>query len=124
LLDQPRFVSGWYSPEGMGADEWRWMRGHSVTLLPPANGRTMLRIDFGVPAEVMARNPTITIKLNGRVIDQFQSTASYLERDYRVTPGPQGLPNVLELAIEHTVTPDEDGRELGLRLRFLGWGPA
>jgi hypothetical protein len=124
LLDQPRFVSGWYSPEGMGADEWRWMRGHSVTLLPPASGRTMLRIDFGVPAEVMARNPTITIKLNGRVVDQFQSTASYLERDYRVTPSPQGLPNVLELAIEHTVTPDQDGRELGLRLRFLGWGPA
>jgi hypothetical protein len=124
LLDQPRFVSGWYSPEGMGADEWRWMRGHSVTLLPPASGRTMLRIDFGVPAEVMARNPAITIKLNGRVVDQFHSTASYLERDYRVTPSPQGLPNVLELAIEHTVTPDQDGRELGLRLRFLGWGPA
>jgi hypothetical protein len=124
LREQPRFLSGWYSPEGMGADEWRWMRGQSVTLLPPAVGRTMLRIDFGVPVEVMARNPAITVKLNGRIIDRFHSTASYLERDYRVTPGPRGLPNVLELSIEHTVAAAEDGRELGLRLRFLGWGPA
>ena len=124
LREQPRFLSGWYSPEGMGADEWRWMRGHSVTLLPPATGRTMLRVDFGVPVEVMARNPAITVKLNGRVIDQFNSTAPYLERDYRVMPGPRGLPNVLELSVERTVTAAGDGRELGLRLRFLGWGPA
>jgi Dolichyl-phosphate-mannose-protein mannosyltransferase len=124
LREQPRFLSGWYSPEGMGSDEWRWMRGHSVTLLPPAAGRTMLRVDFGVPVEVMTRNPAITVKLNGRVIDQFHSTAAYLERDYRVMPGPRGLPNVLELSIERTVTAAGDGRELGLRLRFLGWGPA
>ena len=72
----------------------------------------------------MARNPAITVKLNGRVVERFRSTAAYLERDYRVMPGPRGLPNVLELSIEHTVTAAGDGRELGLRLRFLGWGPA
>jgi hypothetical protein len=124
LREQPRFLSGWYSPEGMGQDEWRWMSRHSVTLLPPAHGRTMLRMHLGVPAEVMPRNPAITVKLNGRVVDRFQTTDGYLERDYRVTPAPRGLPNVLELSIEHTVTPADDGRELGLRLRFLGWGPA
>jgi hypothetical protein len=124
LREQPRFVSGWYSPEGMGADEWRWMRGHSVTLLPPAVGRTMLRLDFGVPSEVMTRNPAITIRLNGRVVDRFNTTEGYLERDYRVMPGPPGLPNVLELSVEHTIAAAGDARELGLRLRFLGWGPA
>ncbi len=40
LRDRPRFLSGWYSPEGMGVEEWRWRRRHSVTLLPPGRGRT------------------------------------------------------------------------------------
>jgi len=124
MREQPRFLSGWYSPEGTRVDEWRWMRRHSVTLLPPANGRTLLRIQAGVPAEVIAASPAITIKLNGRVVDQFRTTSGDVERDYRVTPAPGGLPNVLELAIERTVTPPADGRELGLRVRFLGWGPA
>ncbi len=124
LREQPRFLAGWYSPEGMGLDEWRWMRRESVTLLPPAYGRTMLRMHLGVPAEVMPKNPTITVKLNGRIVDQFRTTAGYLEKDYRVTPAPNALPNVLELSIEHTITPAGDGRELGLRLRFLAWGPA
>lgn len=124
LRDRPRFLSGWYSPEAMGIDEWRWMRRHSVTLLPPGRGRTLLRMHLGVPAEVMPRNPAITVKLNGRVVDRFHTTAGYLERDYRVIAAPRGLPNVLELSIEHSVTPAHDGRELGLRMRFLGWGPA
>jgi hypothetical protein len=79
---------------------------------------------LGVPAEVMPRNPAITVKLNGRVVERFHTTAGYLERDYRVIAAPRGLPNVLELSIEHSVTPAHDGRELGLRMRFLGWGPA
>ena len=124
LRDRPRYLSGWYSAEGMGMDEWRWMSRHSVMLLPPGRGRTLLRMHLGVPAEVMPRNPAITVRLNGRVVDRFHTTAGYLERDYRVTAAPRGLPNVLELSIEHSVTPVDDGRELGLRMRFLGWGPA
>jgi hypothetical protein len=122
LRDTAQFQSGWYAPEGTGTEEWRWMSGHSVTQLPPANGRTLLRADFTVPAEVAALNPTITVTLNGQIVERFQSTSGYLERDYRVTPAQAGQPNVLELSIERTIT--ADGRELGLRLRFLGWGPA
>ncbi|HEV7767944.1 MAG TPA: glycosyltransferase family 39 protein [Thermoanaerobaculia bacterium] len=124
VTEQPRFLSGWYSPEGMGMEEWRWMRGHSVMLLPPANGRTLLHLDLGVPFEVMPKNPAITVKLNGRIVDRFNTTQNHLERDYRVIAAPNGLPNVLELSIEHTVVPADDGRQLGLRMRFLSWGPA
>jgi hypothetical protein len=124
LEQQPRFLSGWYSPEGMGTDEWRWMRGHSVMLLPPGRGRTMLRMHLGVPGEVMPLNPAITVKLNGRVIDRFNTKLGYLEKDYRVEAAPRDLPNVLELSIDRTATLPGDGRELGLRLRFLAWGPA
>jgi hypothetical protein len=124
MRDLPRFVSGWYDPEGTGSDESRWMSGHSVTELPPANGRTLLRMHLGVPAEVTAQNPEITVKLNGSVVDRFRTTEGSLERDYRVTAAPGRARNVLELSIEKTVTPVDDGRELGLRLRFLAWGPA
>ncbi len=124
LQRRPRFVSGWYGPETMEADEWRWMNGRSVTVLPPARGKTMLRIHFGVPAETMPKNPRITVKLNGRVVDQLLTHDGYVERDYRVQPAPRNLPNVLELSIDRTVRPRDDTRELGLRLRFLGWGAA
>lgn len=124
VTEQPRFLSGWYSPEGMGMEEWRWMRGRSTMLLPPSNGRTLLHLDLGVPFEVMPKNPAITVRLNGRLVDRFNTTQNHLERDYRVTAAPNGLPNVLELSIEHTVVSADDGRELGLRMRFLSWGPA
>jgi hypothetical protein len=129
LRERPRFLSGWYAPESMDIHEWRWMAGHSLTLLPPAHGRTMLRMHVGVPAELMPQNPLITVKVNGRVVDAFHTTEGYLERDYRVEAAPRGLPNVLELTIDRTVNParartGDDTRELGLRVRYLGWGPA
>jgi len=123
LTRRPRFLAGWYGPESMDIDEWRWMNGRSVTVLPPARGKTMLRVHFGVPVETMPKNPRFTVKLNGRVIDQFRTREGYVERDYRVQPAPRNLPNVLELSIDRTVRPRDDIRELGLRLRYLGWGP-
>jgi hypothetical protein len=99
------------------------MSGHSVTILPPARGETMLRMHVGVPGETMPRNPAITVKLNGRIVEQFHTRDGYIERDYRVQPAPRNLPNVLELSIDQTVRPRDDTRELGLRLRYLGWGP-
>ena len=129
LERRAHFVSGWYAPESMDIHEWRWMSGHSVTLLPPARGATMLRLHVGIPGELMPRNPQITIRLNGRVIDAFHTSSGYIERDYRVAPAPRDLPNVLELSIDRTVNParlhtGDDSRELGLRLRYLAWGPA
>ncbi len=124
LERRPRFLAGWYSPEAMGPDEWRWMSRRSVMLLPPGRGRTMLRMHLGVPAEAMVQNPNITVRLNGRVIDEFRTRDGYIERDYRVAAAPRDLPNVLELTIDRSVVPANDGRELGLRLRYLAWGPA
>jgi hypothetical protein len=123
LTQRPQFVSGWYDPESMDIDEWRWMSGHSVTILPPARGETMLRLHVGVPGETMPLNPAITVRLNGRIVEQFHTRDGYIERDYRVQPAPRNLPNVLELSIDQTVRPRDDTRELGLRLRYLGWGP-
>jgi hypothetical protein len=124
LRKHPRFVSGWYNSEAVGPEAWRWMSGHSVTVLPPARGKALLRMHFGIPAELLPRNPRVNIRFNGRVLDEFRSTRGYIERDYRVMPAPRGLPNILELSIDRTVTHQYDGRALGLRVRYLAWGPA
>jgi len=123
LTARPRFISGWYAPESMETNQWRWMRGHSVTLLPPVRGEAILRMHVGVPGELIARNPTITVKLNGRVVERVPVTGDSVERDFHVDPAPRGLPNVLELSIDQTVLPQHESRELGLRLRYLAWGP-
>jgi hypothetical protein len=120
---RPRFISGWYAPESMETNQWRWMRGHSVTLLPPLHGEALLRMHVGIPSELIAGN-FVTVKLNGRVVERIPVTGDSLERDFHVDPAPRGLPNVLELSIDRTVLPQHEQRELGLRLRTLAWGPA
>jgi hypothetical protein len=119
-----QFGSGWYAAEANGSDQWRWMGRHSTAILPSSNGETMLRVHFGIPGEVMARNPKITIRLNGKVVDELRTTAGFVERDLHVTPMPGGKPNVLELSTDRSVRPAGDGRELGLRLRYISWGPS
>ncbi len=116
----PQFVSGWMPPEHSGTDEWRWMEARSVTLLPPASGSTLLRLNFDVPDELMPQHPTVTIRLNGATIDQFQPAEAHLARDYSVTPG-AGV-NTLEITTDRTLNAS-DPRQLGLLVRFLSWGP-
>jgi len=123
-LDQhARFVSGWYPAETTYIWEWRWMGARSVTLLPPAGEQTLLRIHLSPANEIANQSPTITIKLNGVVLDQLRISGDF-NRDYRVEAAPNGMPNVLELTTDKTVTPPQDTRVLGLKLRELGWGQA
>ena len=117
-----QFVSGWYEPEKDDIWEWRWMGGHSVTLLPPGNGRTMLRMRLTPPDEVIQQGGTVTIKLNGQVLETFQPKGE-MSRDYRVFATPN-QPNVLELSIDKTFLRQDEGRAVGLKLQDLGWGPA
>ena len=129
LRERPQFVSGWYGAEAMDIHEWRWMGGRSVTVLPPQHGPAILRMHLGIPGELMDKNPEITVRINGRVADRFHTTEGYFERNVHVMPAPNGAPNVLELSIDKTLSPPrahtgDDGRTLGLRLRYLAWGPA
>lgn len=118
----PKFVSGFYGPEREGVDELRWMGRRGTIELPPSPGRNALRLLMYVPGEVLSQHPTVTVVLNGRVIDTIAATGEELTREYKV----QGTAtaNVLELSTDRAVPPDvTDGRERGLRLRFLSWGP-
>jgi transmembrane protein TMEM260 (protein O-mannosyltransferase) len=125
LTARPQFVSGWYGPEALDIAEWRWMSGgRSITILPPQTGPAILRMHLGIPGELMSKNPEITVKMNGRVVDRFHTTEGYLERNVHVAAPNGASPNTLELSIDHTLGPGDDGRTLGLRLRYLAWGPA
>ena len=128
LRTRAQFLAGWYAPEAQDIHEWRWMNGRSVTILPPQSGPAILRMHLGIPGELMDKNPEITVKINGRIADRFRTSEGYLERNVHVMPAPNGAPNTLELSIDHTLSPPphqaSDGRTLGLRLRYLAWGPA
>lgn len=127
LKSGPEFVSGWYPSERSGRDEWRWMSAHSVTRLPPVSGPAVLRLHFSVPVELVPQHPTILITMNGTMIDHFAASQEKNQKDYDVTPA-EGGANVLELSIDRTLNPAQigvgtDGRDLGLLVRYLSFGP-
>ncbi|HUP45979.1 MAG TPA: hypothetical protein VM779_10760 [Thermoanaerobaculia bacterium] len=118
LRNIARFRRGWYPPELEGVDEKRWMGASSLTILPPASGRRELRLLFHVPPPLVGA--TVTVTLNGQVIDRIQVDALEISRDYEVDPLPPDQPNRLELSIDRTI--EENRQQRGLRLRFLSWG--
>lgn len=125
---QAQFLGGWYGPERSGTDEFRWMSGRSVTLLPPSTGNSVLRMHFDIPEEMVPLHTTVTIIFNGKTLERMQPAQGHVERDYDDLQPAAGA-NRLEIIVDHTMNQarqhtGEDARELGLRLRFLAWGPS
>jgi hypothetical protein len=116
----PQFLAGWYPPVRETPFEMRSMAGHSVTRLPPSRGETMLRIQFRVPDALVVAHASITIALNGRVIDHFAASYDEGDREYHVAPAPNAEANVLDLSIDQTI---HQPRELGMTVRCLSFGP-
>jgi hypothetical protein len=115
----PQFIAGWYPPVREAPFESRAMTGHSVTQLRASTGETTLRIQFRVPDALVVAHATITITLNGRVVDRF-AAAYEDDREYHVTPSPNAATNQLELSIDRTI---HEPRELGMTIRCLSFGP-
>ena len=113
------FGSGWYPPEQQGMDEWRWMAGQSMTQLPTAQGDTVLRLNFTIPPELAAKQPRITVALDGKPLETLRATGE-VSRDYHVNLVQPAAP-VLHLSTDQIV--NDGTRELGLRVRFISWGP-
>jgi len=123
----PQFVSGWSMAERNATDESRWMGRHSVTQLPPRSGKSALHLTFDIPDELMPAPPTLTITLNGAIIDRFQPSEAHMTKAYEVEAAANGAPNVLELDTsqvfnEAKVHPGGDPRDLGILLKWLSWG--
>ncbi|MDP9362353.1 MAG: hypothetical protein M3P29_12995 [Acidobacteriota bacterium] len=118
----PQFLSGWYAPEREGPLERRPMSSHSVTRLPPSTGETVLRIQFRVPAAVLAKHPMVTIALNGRIVDSFAAQLEEDDREYHVAPAPNSGSNMLELSIDRTTLGQAGPRGIGLSVTCLSFG--
>ncbi len=118
LTNTARFGEGWYEPRRRGADEWRWMGARSSTLLQPSSDRRELRIEFTVPSAVAGG--TLTVTLNDKVIARVPLDGSNAALSWDVDPAPNGIPNRLDLAVDRTA--EEEGRMVGLKMRYLGWG--
>jgi hypothetical protein len=128
LTDLVRFGSGWHDEEGGGADLWRWMTARSSTLLPPLSGRGVLSLRWYVPRHLEPRAPTVTVSLNGRVIDRVVCTTPTVNRSWTVD-ALAGRPNELLLDVDEMVNPARlgrggDTRDLALRLERLSWKEA
>ena len=117
---QAVFESGWSEPFISGMDQMRWMERRSVTILPPASGETLLRLLFHLPEEL--RGATLTMKLNGRVLESIPLDRTEIARDIEVTPAPAGQLNRLEMSVDRTL--EHEGKQVGIRLRYLSWGVA
>jgi hypothetical protein len=116
----PQFIAGWYPPTREAPFEMRAMTGRSLTRLPPSTGETTLRIQFRAPDALVVAHATITIALNGRVIDRFAAVYDEDDREYHVTPAQNAAPNLLDLSIDQTI---HAPHELGMTIRCLSFGP-
>jgi hypothetical protein len=120
------FREGWYSEEGSGEEVWRWMGHRGVALLPRLRTpRATLALQLYIPLDALPGPPTITIRLNGAVVQRFVMTTKQIERSYAVTPRGDAA-NELVLETDRVVNPAAahlrpDARDLGVRLQGLEW---
>jgi hypothetical protein len=115
-----RFRDGWHDEEGEGSVVFRWMKARSVTILPAVGPRARLTLAFGIPSQLVAAVPTLTVTLNGRAIDRVRCTTEVISKSWDVDANPNA-PNELVLSIDRVVNPlrehiGGDARDLGLRL--------
>jgi hypothetical protein len=123
-----RFADGWYDSESTGDTEWRWMGGHSRTLLPPVAGQARLALAFDMPLKLVAREPTVEVRLNGKLIDRFVCSTPSTQKSW-VLPARADAWNELVISLDKVLNPAREGissdaRDLGLNLTSYAWGPA
>jgi hypothetical protein len=111
----PQFVAGWEASHRQGSEELRLMAGHSLTRLPPSTGPTILRIEFRFPQALRAAHTTVSIVLNGRLVDRFTPSIDDDDREYHLTPAPKGTANMLDLSV--------DPPAMGMSVKCLSFGP-
>jgi len=110
------FAEGWYEPEGTPENIWRWMGARSLTILPADTQH--LDLSFYVPLDALPAPPTITVEVDGRVIDRISATTSEIARSYDVAG------KILVLTTDKVVNPARagksgDDRDLGVRVNRL-----
>lgn len=121
-----RFGDGWYGEERAGGRSFRWMSGRGVLVLAPGRGETgQLSLQGYLPLDAMSGTPTVTMTLDGNVIDRFRATEAVVERVYTIASG-RDRPRELELRLDRVGNAKKrgvgsDARDLGMRLDAVTW---
>jgi len=122
------FGSGWYDPERSDGRTWRWMGARADAALPPLPGCARLNLSYYVPLDAMpGRSPTVTVKVNGQIVDRFTPREAFAQRSFVVPSRSEGV-NELVIDTDRAVNPAREGlggdeRTLGIRLDFVAWAP-
>lgn len=120
-----KFGAGWYGDEeGESGDHWRWMGSESHMLLAPLGHRAQLGLTISFPLDAEPP-PTVTVMLDGIVLDRFVLKKDDVERSYLVQSR-SGVPDDLTLSVDHAVNFSRihrggDPRDLGLALHRILW---
>ena len=120
------FRDGWYDEEGTGAQIWRWMGPRASLDLPPVWGAARLSLDLYVPLDALKALPSLTIRVDGTILDRFRPSTSNVSREWIVGSANRGAPRALTIETDGVVVPGRSGAEtrtLGLRLNSIGWQP-
>ncbi|MGZ5493412.1 MAG: ArnT family glycosyltransferase [Thermoanaerobaculia bacterium] len=117
-----RFGDGWYDEEAAGKSVWRWMGARGTVELPPIAGKARLRLRLFVPLHVMPLPPSITVRLNGAVIESLRPRTPFID----IVHDGDGSAYALTIETDRVVNPQReklggDPRDLGLRLDRLEW---
>lgn len=115
----------WYSEEKIGTSVLRWMPSTATATLPALNGTGRLYVRSYVPIDTLPSPPVIEIAVNGKVIDRFTATDTWVEKSWLVAARADG-PNDLRISTSAVVNPakmghSSDTRDLGLRVEALSW---
>ena len=121
------FREGWYDEEGTGTRIWRWMGRRATADLPPVLGQARLSLNLYVPLDALAAPPTLTVSIDGNVLDRFRPATQDVEREWIVN-GTGAASLRLTIETDGVVAPggrpaSADRRTLGLRVNSIGWQP-
>ena len=123
-----KFGAGWYGEEqGDEGERWRWMAAESHTLLEPLAHRAQLGFHVTFPLQAEPP-PTVTVLVDGRIVDRFVPKHADLERQY-VVDSRSGAPDELVLSVDHVMNLSRthrggDPRDLGIQLHRILWKAA
>jgi hypothetical protein len=107
---------GWEPSEG----SWRWMgRQAEVRLSGPTRPQDQLWVTGFCPESNLERPITLRVTAGSTLLGEFQVTKAThsFEKGFPLPAALLGVPEmVVQLSVDHTVSPPGDGRQLGLAI--------
>ena len=120
---QVEFADGWYDAEALGTDRWRWMGQRASFAVRAVHGAArIVHLAGWVPAELGSTTASLTVSVDGTVLDRFPAPRQRFTRDYAL-PAPRTNAHVT-IETSHVIRPTGDQRSLGFALLRAELGDA